>query len=84
MASKPPTNAASNGNQAPRSPSLKGDPFSSSLALIDLLGKSGLILSPAMPSDKLINAAANMHSLSPQQAKGVYLTIAGFGEKNVH
>ncbi|MDH5187695.1 MAG: hypothetical protein OEW37_01920 [Rhodospirillaceae bacterium] len=84
MATKPPTSAVSSGHQAPRSPSFKGDPFSSSLALIDLLGKSGLMLAPAMPKDELINAAAKRYGITPLQAKGVYKAIAGFGEKDMH
>ncbi|MDH5771672.1 MAG: hypothetical protein OEY84_00895 [Rhodospirillaceae bacterium] len=84
MATKPPTNAISSGYQAPRNPSLKSDPFSSSLALIDLLGKSGLLLAPANPEDALIKSVAKRYGVSPMQAKGVYRTIAGFGEKDMH
>ncbi|MDH3335470.1 MAG: hypothetical protein OEL50_02390 [Rhodospirillaceae bacterium] len=63
---------------------MNGDLFSSSLALIDFLGKSGLLIAPAKPEDELINLVAKRYGVSPLQAKGIYRAIAGFGEKDMH
>ncbi|MCK5546185.1 MAG: hypothetical protein KAI27_02355 [Rhodospirillaceae bacterium] len=84
MATKPPTEARHIGSDAPKEPTSNDDPLSSSIALIDLLGKSGLILAPAMPEKLLIESVARKHNITIDQAMGAYRTIAGFGEKDIH
>ncbi len=84
MTTKPPTDVVPTESNAPKDSDSQGDPLSSSIALINLLGKSGLILAPAMPEDALIEASARKHGITIEQAMGVYRTIAGFGEKDIH
>lgn len=84
MTTKPPTDVILYESNAPKDSSSKGDPLSSSIALINLLGKSGLILAPAMPEKLLIETAARKHNITIEQAMGVYRTITGFGEKGIH
>ncbi|MCK5547352.1 MAG: hypothetical protein KAI27_08255 [Rhodospirillaceae bacterium] len=84
MTTKPPTNVTTKGSDAPKDPISNNDPLSSSLALIDLLGKSGLILAPAMPEKLLIEAAAKKHNITPDQAMGAFRTISGHGGIDIH
>ncbi|MCK5167094.1 MAG: hypothetical protein KAQ66_07230 [Rhodospirillaceae bacterium] len=84
MTTKPPTDVVTCESDAPKDSSSKGDPLSSSIALINLLGKSGLILAPSMPEDALIEATAKKHNITIEQAMGAYRSIAGFGEKDIH
>lgn len=84
MASKPPRDAISNRTDPPKVPVSKGDPLSSSIALIDLLGRSGLILAPAIPTDRLVEAAAKKNGITADQALGAFRTIAGYGQTDIH
>ena len=85
--SKPPSNSIPPKASSPRGVSCD-DPLSStlssSLALIDLLNKSGLILAPAVPEVALVEAAARKINITPEQAKESFLIIAGFGETDFH
>lgn len=84
MTTKPPTDVIPSESKPPKDSTSKGDPLSSSIALIDLLGKSGLILAPAIPEDALIEAAARKHNITPDQAMSIYRTISGYGETDIH
>lgn len=93
--SKPPTKAIRPKPRSPRgdtgggllSPSSNPDQqsaLSSSLALVELIEQSGLILAPATPEPPLVAAAAKRAGIAPKQALEAFLIIAGFGEIDIH
>ncbi|MCK5444289.1 MAG: hypothetical protein KAI73_01620 [Rhodospirillaceae bacterium] len=93
--SKPPTKAIRPLSHSPRdgsgddllspaSPSAQKDALKASLGLIELMALSGLVMAPAAPEAKLVEAAAQKVGIEPKQALEAFLIIAGFGELEIH
>lgn len=83
MAPKPPTTAIGKRADAPKAHSA-GDPLSSSIDLLKLLDRAGLMLAPASPDSSLVAAAARQSAITPKQALRAFMIIAGHGESGLH
>lgn len=55
------------------------DPLSLSLDFLEELSKTGILLTPAEPTELMVQRGADVGGISPEQAKAVYFAMTALG-----